>query len=267
MFNKNFSLVKKILFILVFVFLTITTQIGGVILVLTAIGTRKRNNRFTLPLAFTSVYLLCTFLIIPPLAKVFGREKISNNSKLRPTSYWTVILNRNYVEPHLNDVLQDIANDLPEDYELRYLDACLPFINGFPLLPHLSHNDGKKIDVSFMYVEESGTPTNLKPSRSGYGVFEAPRDNEFNQINQCKRQGHWQYDYSKYLTLGTPNKELKFSETRTKILINSMLKNSNTHKIFIEPHLKQRLGIKNQKVRFHGCGAVRHDDHIHLQIH
>ena len=46
-----------------------------------------------------------------------------------------------------------------------------------------------------------------------------------------------------------------------------MLKNSNTHKIFIEPHLKQRLGIKNQKVRFHGCGAVRHDDHIHLQIH
>ena len=38
-------------------------------------------------------------------------------------------------------------------------------------------------------------------------------------------------------------------------------------KIFIEPHLKQRLGLqKENKIRFHGCGAVRYDDHKHVQL-
>ena len=32
--------------------------------------------------------------------------------------------------------------------EIHYLDANFPFINKFPLLPHLSHNDGKKIDIT-----------------------------------------------------------------------------------------------------------------------
>ena len=35
--------------------------------------------------------------------------------------------------------------------------------------------------------------------------------------------------------------------------------------IFIEPHLKNRLKIGNNRIRFHGCKAVRHDDHIHFQ--
>ncbi|MFT5619364.1 MAG: hypothetical protein ACI85I_002607, partial [Arenicella sp.] len=38
-------------------------------------------------------------------------------------------------------------------------------------------------------------------------------------------------------------------------------------KVFIEPHLKTRLGLENySKIRFHGCQAVRHDDHIHVQL-
>ena len=32
------------------------------------------------------------------------------------------------------------------------------------------------------------------------------------------------------------------------------------------PHLKARLGLNSNKVRFHGCHAVRHDDHFHVQL-
>ena len=37
-------------------------------------------------------------------------------------------------------------------------------------------------------------------------------------------------------------------------------------KIFLEPHLKDRFGLQSPKVRFAGCRAARHDDHLHVQI-
>ena len=53
---------------------------------------------------------------------------------------------------------------------LNYLEANFPFIDKFPLLPHLSHNDGKKLDVSFHYVNaKTGEHTNVVPSWLGYG--------------------------------------------------------------------------------------------------
>jgi murein endopeptidase len=63
------------------------------------------------------------------------------------------------------------------------------------------------------------------------------------------------------------NKNYIFDAKATKELILAFSKNPNIKKIFIEPHLKQRLGLqKEKKIRFHGCGAVRHDDHIHVQL-
>ena len=37
-------------------------------------------------------------------------------------------------------------------------------------------------------------------------------------------------------------------------------------KIFIEPHIPAGLGISNDAIRFQGCRAARHDDHIHIQL-
>jgi hypothetical protein len=36
--------------------------------------------------------------------------------------------------------------------------------------------------------------------------------------------------------------------------------------MIVQPHLKSRLKLKSTKIRFHGCKAVRHDDHIHIQL-
>lgn len=38
---------------------------------------------------------------------------------------------------------------------ISYLDANFPFKDGFPLLPHLSHDDGRKVDIAFMYRYQS----------------------------------------------------------------------------------------------------------------
>ena len=38
-------------------------------------------------------------------------------------------------------------------------------------------------------------------------------------------------------------------------------------KILLEPHLAHRLGVEGRpNIRFQGCRAARHDDHIHVQI-
>jgi len=59
---------------------------------------------------------------------------------------------------------------------------------------------------------------------------------------------------------------LKFSEKGTKLLLERIIEFHPIEKIFIEPHLKQRLNLDHPKIRYHGCGAVRHDDHIHIQV-
>ncbi len=58
-----------------------------------------------------------------------------------------------------------------------------------------------------------------------------------------------------------------FDAERTAALVNILAANKRVEKIFIEPHLKRRLGLSSPKIRFHGCQAVRHDDHVHVQIY
>ncbi|MFK5879486.1 MAG: hypothetical protein QM478_08320 [Flavobacteriaceae bacterium] len=204
---------------------------------------------------------------MPFIAPIFGREKIKNTNSINPTNYTTVLLNRNYVKPEINHLLKQVENNLVgTGIEIHYLDANFPFINKFPLLPHLSHSDGKKLDLSLIYETKKGEISTKQKSISGYGVFENPNTNEIDQIDICLNKGYFQYDYPKYVTFGSINKELVFSEKGTKKLIQSILRQKHLGKIFIEPHLKTRLNINDTRVRYHGCKAVRHDDHIHIQL-
>jgi len=261
---------KKLLHLIIIVFLTVFTQIGGIIYLMTIliIKSKSENKRLKRVITFSIIYLLTTFLIIPHLAELFGREKVKETELIKANTFFTKLLNRNYVKPELNKTLQKISIDFEKKHngiQLVYLDANFPFIDKFPLLPHLSHNDGKKIDLSFVY-QENGKITNKKPSISGYGAYENPKKNEVKQFEICREQGYWQYDFPKYLTFGKINREIEFSENASKDLINSILRQSEIGKIFIEPHLKNRMNLSNSKIRFHGCRAVRQDDHIHIQL-
>lgn len=255
---------KKILYTIIFILLTIITQIGGVLFLISLwINKKKKLNTI---LVFISFYLVTTFLLVPHLSPLLGREPIINSSKIEPTNYLTILLNRNYVRPKLNQLLKKTEKHLGNvPFKIKYLDASFPFINKFPLLPHLSHNDGKKIDLSFIYKDSHGI-VDAKKSRSGYGVFVPIKNAEYNQTKVCKSKGAFQYNYTKYLTLGQINKKLIFSPKGTKQLIKALLKNRELGKLFIEPNLKKRLGLTDNRVRNHGCQAVRHDDHIHVQL-
>ena len=262
------KLVKFSIHIIIIVFLTFLTQVGGIVYAISFFIISKRKLTYRLAF-FTILYLLTTFVIVPNIAPYFGREKVIENKYIQANTFFTKLSNRNYVKPELNTILQNTAIRLDKQYkgiQVVYLDANFPFIDNFPLLPHLSHNDGKKIDLSLIYNDVNGKITNKKPSISGYGIFVKPIKNEYNQTKVCKNKGYWQYDYSKYATFGSVNKSIYFSEKATKTLINEILENNNIGKIFIEPHLKNRMNLTHQKIRFHGCKAVRHDDHIHIQL-
>lgn len=270
------------LFIIFATILTILTQIGGILLLLSLIiyyTLIKRRfisvnqQRILGVLSFLLLYILSIFILIPPLAKINGRVPLPLTlyKNIQPVTIWTCLLNRNYVRPNLKYTLEDIAQALKNEFpnaEIRYLDANFPFWNGFPLLPHLSHSDGKKLDIAFFYVNaKSKEATNEKPSFSGYGIFEAPKAQEENHINYCKSKGYWQYDFAKHLTLGSNPTTYEFDALRTKRMIELFAKEEAIEKMFIEPHLKTRLGLEKEvKIRLHGCQAVRHDDHLHIQM-
>jgi hypothetical protein len=274
------SLLKVTLRIILFCFLTILTQVGGVIYLI-SIGTRKwtdgwaSNKFFKAALRLTSfliIYCLATFLIVPAIAKPFGRVvlPLTETNHLQPLNILTVILNRAYVTPDLRQATFETAISMNEKYPgttLNYLDANFPFIEKFPLIPHLSHNDGKKLDLAFCYLDAAtGAQTNKTPSVIGYGVCEEPLANEINTGEICSNKGYWQYSFLSKVIPQTDKKNYRFDSHRTRELVNIFTTNAAIGKIFIEPHLKTRLNLTSGKIRFHGCRAVRHDDHIHLQL-
>lgn len=261
-----------------FVFLTVVTQIGGIafilhLLVFDKIWKPKKWQWIKRQASFFGIYLLLSFVVVPPLAKLNHRQPLPymNITTLQPQNWFTVVCNRHYVHEDLYPIIVGVADDFNNQstekdglLQLNYLDANFPFIDGFPLIPHLSHNDGKKLDLAFRYRSNTGgPPTNKTRSLSGYGVYVVPEEGEIDQTAICK-ENHWRYDATKYVAIPI-NRELIYDHNETERLM-ALLVNTNIDKIFIEPHLKLRMTINSDKVRFHGCHAVRHDDHIHVQI-
>ncbi|MEO9483043.1 MAG: hypothetical protein ABJG47_06335 [Ekhidna sp.] len=220
-------------------------------------------------LAFIVIYLASTFFIVPLLSKLGNRSPLPISGHLRPLTLWTIVLNRHYVNSDLKITALNVAKQVSDKFpgsKMNYLDANFPFFDGFPLPPHLSHNDGKKLDLAFCYFD-GDERSNLTPSFIGYGAYENPRNGEVNYPEECRRQGYWQYGFIGRFVPKWNASDYTIDAERTRLVIRKFSDEPSVSKIFIEPHLKERWGFsKNAKVRFHGCQAVRHDDHIHLQV-
>jgi hypothetical protein len=263
-----------------FMVLTVLTQIGGLVYVINfstyGFIHRKINNawlrRGCKLFSFILLYTIATFLVVPVLAKPFGRVRLplSTSSNLRPLTFLTCLLNRNYVRKELKAVALQVAADMSKIYPgtvVNYLDGNFPFFNGFPLFPHLSHNDGRKLDLAFCYIDRhSQQETNAAPSPIGYGICEEPTETEKNTAAFCSEKGYWQYSFLQRVVPQGSKNDFMFNPQKTKALVELFANDRRIGKIFIEPHLKTRLQITSDKIRFHGCQAVRHDDHIHVQL-
>jgi hypothetical protein len=266
--------------IIIFCALTILTQIGGVVYLLSRLAYQFIGKwttstflavfyKFT---CFVVFYAVATFLIVPIIAKPLGRVPLplTTTNHLKPLTVLTCLLNRNYVTPELRQVAFEVAKQMNDSFPgttVNYLDANFPFVKKFPLIPHLSHNDGKKPDLSFCYLSSiTGKSTNACPSFIGYGICEDPLPNEQSTANFCAEKGYWQYGFLTKVVPQKNKKVFKLDNDRTRVLVSLFASKSVIGKVFIEPHLKLRLKLTSEKIRFHGCQAVRHDDHIHVQL-
>ena len=278
---RTFLYLTKVVFL--FSILTILTQIGGAIYLLylpfssyVKSGKRSWWKSFFIRLTgYSVIYFLIWFFIVPPLAKKYGRVPLpiyaTKENPVQAGNVVFVLANRHYVKPELRDAFFKIAQKVHKKYkgvDLIYLDANFPFYDGFPLIPHLSHNDGEKLDIAFLYGnKEKKDFYNKTFSWTGYGVCEEPQKNETNKPAECEKNGKWMYSMMKKVTFAKVKKGYNFDVTANRFLLLQILEQPEIKKIFIEPHLKQRMRLgKYKKIRFHGCHAVRHDDHIHFQL-
>lgn len=220
------------------------------------------------------MYLLLSLVVVPPLARqVAGRVPLpwTETDHVQPLNWFFPLLNRHYVRPELKQLLTEAAQAMQARYPgttLAYLDANFPFWDDFPLLPHRSHDDGKKVDVAFLYQYlDTQTPAHgVALTWLAYGGVSGPRPGEWDQPAHCAQKGYWQYRLLSQVAWW-PRTDLALDQPRTRALLRYLATHPATGKIFIEPHLKTRLGLSGYaRIRFHGCPAVRHDDHLHLQL-
>jgi hypothetical protein len=239
---------------LIVVLLTVVTQLGGLAWIV-ALFFRRRVA------AFLAVYVVLSTAALW-VAPMYGRVPLpclsGDSMQMQSTMYCA--LNRQYVVPELKDVLMDYADQMDRVYpgtDTRVLDANFPFVTGFPLLPHLSHNDGRKVDIAFYYMDDTGYLPKATRSPIGYFAFEdGPTD-----CPEIAATLRWDM---KWLQPLWPDYQLEAARMTKALQLLS--KDDRVGKLFVEPHLKTRFNAQSPKVRFQGCRAARHDDHIHIQL-
>jgi hypothetical protein len=152
--------------------LTALTQLGG-LASLSALLFRRRLLAFALAYAA----LWGGAMLAAPL---FGRVPVPClGAPLRAQSAFYYVLNRHYAgfRALAEDLACHMAARAPGTITLA-LDAGFPFLGGFPLLPHLSHDDSEKLDFAFYYTDEEGRylPGATRPPLEYFAFEEGPSD-------------------------------------------------------------------------------------------
>ena len=231
--------------------LTALTFVGG----LAWLGALAFRRRW---LAFGALYIaLCGAMwLAAPLA---GREGVPCwGGPLRAKGIYCA-MNRTFVTPELRAVLEDLAADMAKAHPgtvTVMLDGGFP-ASGLPLLPHLSHDDGEKADLAFWYRDATGYVPGRTRSPLGYFAFEeGPSD--------CPRR--WQSLRWNMRWLQPLWRDMALDDARMRFALGWLKRDARVGKVFVEPHLAARYGVNGGKMRFQGCRAARHDDHVHLQL-
>jgi len=282
------SLFRFISSLLIFSLLTLFTQVGGIIWLAGRFITQKLPHErwfpnpgwwssFALRITF---YFVVTFFVVPPLARAFGRVPLPTNlsGALKPRTILTVVFNRHYVRPELRSIAISHAEALSARHpglQVNYFDANFPFAlrfpfapykKGFPLLPHLSHSDGKKLDIGFIYRNaDDGRLSPRTPSAIGYGISEEPLPGEYDRPRECRAS--FSYNFMRNIWPQGAKDDYHFDTGLTHELIAAYARDKQIGKIFLEPHLKTRLSLAYGKISGVQCEAVRHDDHFHIQLY
>lgn len=274
------EMLKRLLGLLLFVALTLLTQVGGVVFAVCWVMSQCLPRisawwRTAINIAlFAALYAVLSIFVVPPLAARGGRVPLPCAATAdrpfaaaHPMFCW---FNRHYADARLTMLMSDMSRDIARQYPgtvTLFLDANLPFINGFPLLPHLSHGDGRKLDIAYYYRGADGSylPGQTR-SPIGYWAFE--QQSAGDTPSPCRADA-WlttRWDM-RFLQALFPDRPLEPERTRAALRwLTTEGQRAGIERIFIEPYLAARLGVSSPLLGFQGCRAARHDDHIHIQI-
>ncbi|GAA0643592.1 hypothetical protein GCM10009101_15390 [Brevundimonas lenta] len=188
------------------------------------------------------------------------------STPLEPTRPYYCRRDRHFVTPPAREALVTAAKAMRARYPgevLRFMDASGPD-GEKPFPPHLSHGDGRQIDLGLYYTDVKGRPLDHFPATDRYGGYwpaEPPRPGEEIACPNGRPARAEKPD-------PPANRPWRLDEARTKALIQALIADRRVRRILIEPHLERRLGLwGHPKLRFAGCQAARHDDHIHVDFH
>ncbi|MBK9017250.1 MAG: hypothetical protein IPM82_26120 [Saprospiraceae bacterium] len=232
---------------------------------------RPWKRRLLSAFTFLVFYFLVNIFVVPPLAKwqcgrvplpVFGHP----NLKPHHVIYYCG-LNHHYVRPEVKATCERVAEKLASKYpgtRIFYLDANFPFFDGYPLEPHFTHRNGTTVDIALHWLDaKTGKQIEGAPTALAYGVSATPLSGEVDLDEKC---GNWLRNIEMNIVQHFYNKEnYQLDEARTGEMTRLFSQEKAVRKILLEPHLKTRLGLgRIDKIRFQGCKAARHDDHIHV---
>lgn len=272
-----------ILAVLLVIVLTLATQIGGAVLwvswpLLRHVTGRLRDRSRPLAavaatMTFLVVYGAVSLLAVPPLASAFGRDPLpcfsSDDRPLQAVSPLYCLTNRNYARSQVHRLLSALSSAMAQEAPgtvTAYLDAGFPFLDGFPMLPHLSHRRGRDVDLAFFYrrADDGSRVAAAGAWPVGYWAYVQPRPGDPYPCTARIVDLRWDMDWLQPAFAGQA-----LDERRTGAMLRWLAANGPRYgltKVLVEPHLQRRLSAEGGLFRFQGCRAARHDDHVHLQL-
>ncbi len=269
--------------VLLFIVLTALTQVGGVVYLaahwISSVAIRRldvgQGQRWlTLFASFAVIYLVVSIYLLPPFAAGLGRAPLpcaqQGQLTVAPLTRATCLLNRHYASQPVHELLAELGRHMASTHPgtvVAYLDAGFALVDGFPLLPHLSHDDGHKVDLAFFYRNAQGRYQPLRtPSPIGYWAFEQPNSGDLQPCAGRSDLATLRWDMA-YLQPYMARFEL--DEHRTGDMLRWLGENAarlGVERILLEPHLTRRFGLPASVFRFQGCRPARHDDHVHISL-
>jgi len=226
--------------------------------------------------AHAVVYAFCLTAVVPLAARAVGRVPMpcfaTKTQPIGPLNIGTCLLARNYVVPSARDASVRAARQVAETSPgtvVRYLDAGFP-LGLVPMLPHLSHDDGRRIDFAFLHTDASGEPVDGARWFLGYWGY-VPSNS-----TRCADSGwrsvrirgrtvryhlRWDMDWLQLWVLDRP-----LDGERSRSMLKTFAADPGVRSILLEPSLHRAIGAPN-KMRANGCSVARHDDHFHVTFH
>lgn len=247
---------RGVLNLVIVVVLTVLTQVGGLAWAVAALV----RMRWRLPVFVAGYAVLWVGAVA--LAPLAGRVPLPcHGAPLRMQSPAYCLMLRHFVTPELAVVARDAATAVDRAYPgtvTLALDGSFPFLSGMPLLPHLSHDDGRKLDLAFYYKADGVYRPGATRSPIAYFAFETLDQPTCPPAFPTLR---WDLGWLQPLW---PDRPLEPQHTAA--LLRTVLDDPRIGRVFVEPQLAAALAVTGARLGFQGCRAARHDDHIHIQL-